>query len=36
LFPLARYFCKRHQKMYGLEEPLRYLNMLNRHSQKEN
>jgi hypothetical protein len=35
LFPLARYFCKRLRKMYGLGEPPRYLNMLNRHFQKE-
>jgi hypothetical protein len=35
LFPLARYFCKRLQKMYGLGEPARYLNMLYPHFQKE-
>jgi hypothetical protein len=35
LFPLARYFSKRLQKMYGLGEPTRYLNMLYPHFQKE-
>src|SRR5215468_1696073 len=35
LFPLARYSCKRLQKIYGLGEPVRYLNMLYPHFQKE-
>src|SRR5215470_9129040 len=35
LFPLARYSCKRLQKIYGRGEPARYLNMLYPHFQKE-